>query len=457
MTVTLKIDNCDALPDGGPLEYSSNKRGFDLGRETHLDWTLPDDSRYISGRHCEVRYEKNHYWLYDISRNGTFLNGSQDRIKSPYQLQDGDRLAIGHYIVTVFVQDVGGSDFVEEEFGAAEQNYASASDDIWAIDGSVPDPIDRRDLMPPKEYGQRAPDFSEQYLEIPEMRSDPKFDAAGNVQPAPRGVENVFASSSEDNPFGVSQPPLEPFQNLSPSPAEEPPQFSPPSAPMPAPVDIATANQNPPVQSVAAQQAIPPVAVPQSADTSELLRYIAEGAGVSADCFSQSDPAETGREIGAVLRVVIEQMAQLLKARAAAKTMAKSSNRTMISAMDNNPLKFVPTTEEMFDVMFGRRKAGYLGAQASLEHGFSDLKTHEYATYAAMQKALARLLEDFSPESVEDKLHNSAFSSKGAKAWETYVARWEAMSEQHENGVLDLFLNHFADAYDKASRSKKNQ
>lgn len=161
------------------------------------------------------------------------------------------------------------------------------------------------------------------------------------------------------------------------------------------------------------------------------------------------------QEIGAVLRVAVEQMAQLLKARAAAKTMSKSSNRTMISSMDNNPLKFVPTTDEMFDVMFARRKAGYLGAKESFDHGFEDLKIHEFSTYSAMQKALGRLLEDFSPDSIEDKLPSSAFTSKSSKAWETYVARWEAMSEPHENGVLDVFLKYFADAYDEASKSKK--
>ena len=83
MTISLKIDNFDALPDGGPLTYQAHRRGFEIGRE-HRDWTLPDPNMFISGRHCEVRFEKGGYWLYDVSRNGTFLNGSQQRIKSPH-------------------------------------------------------------------------------------------------------------------------------------------------------------------------------------------------------------------------------------------------------------------------------------------------------------------------------------------------------------------------------------
>ena len=46
----------------------------------------------------------------------------------------------------------------------------------------------------------------------------------------------------------------------------------------------------------------------------------------------QSDIAA---EIGTVLRTMVEELAILLKARAAAKVLAKSGNRTMISAVDN--------------------------------------------------------------------------------------------------------------------------
>ena len=38
----------------------------------HLDWTLPDPTRFISGKHCEVRYRDGGYWLHDVSTNGTF-------------------------------------------------------------------------------------------------------------------------------------------------------------------------------------------------------------------------------------------------------------------------------------------------------------------------------------------------------------------------------------------------
>jgi type VI secretion system protein ImpI len=104
MTLRLSIENMDRLPDGGPLRVEVRGRGLDLGRDAHLDWTLPDPSRSISSKHCEIRFRDGGYWLHDVSTNGTFVNGSQYRLDAPYLLRDGDRLGIGPYIIAVAVQ-----------------------------------------------------------------------------------------------------------------------------------------------------------------------------------------------------------------------------------------------------------------------------------------------------------------------------------------------------------------
>jgi type VI secretion system protein ImpI len=76
MGLTLTIENESSLPDGGPLSVRvTGKRGLDIGRDSHLDWTLPDPTRFISSKHCEVRYRDGGYWLHDVSTNGTLLNG----------------------------------------------------------------------------------------------------------------------------------------------------------------------------------------------------------------------------------------------------------------------------------------------------------------------------------------------------------------------------------------------
>ena len=104
MALVLAIENEARLPDGGPLSYKlSGRRGIDIGRDSHLDWTLPDPSRFISGKHCEIRYREGVYWLHDVSSNGTFVNGSDKRMQGPHRLRNGDRLEIGQYIISVAI------------------------------------------------------------------------------------------------------------------------------------------------------------------------------------------------------------------------------------------------------------------------------------------------------------------------------------------------------------------
>jgi type VI secretion system protein ImpI len=208
------------------------------------------------------------------------------------------------------------------------------------------------------------------------------------------------------------------------------------------------------VRPASARAFEPPLASSSPGGSDAILRAIATGAGVSPDVFLQRPAGDVAAEIGMVLRTVIEELALLLKARAAAKVLAKSGNRTMISAVDNNPLKFVPRPEEVLEIMFAKQRAGYLDAKHSIDEAFRDLKTHEFATYAAMQKALSRLLEDLSPDAIEKKVSSSTFSSKKARSWEIFQATWEAKEKPHENGMLDVFLAYFSDAYAKASKPR---
>jgi len=449
MTINLKIDNLDALPDGGPLSYRSQGRGFEIGRE-HRDWTLPDPNMFISGRHCEVRYEKGGYWLYDFSRNGTFVNGSRQRIKNPHRLADGDRIQIGHYFVTVSIDEGEDAPIGDDPLPPAR---AASVDDIWDTGAPSPPPIDRRELMPPQRRGQRSADFSEQFLEMP-IKPLPELDSGRAPAQRPGNADPFGASQpAQAAPFGGDAPSESPFASGA--------SFVPPPLPAAAPFSLQSEGFAPPpsppptpVRPASARAFETPLASSSPGGSDAILRAIATGAGVSPDVFLQRPAGDVAAEIGMVLRTVIEELALLLKARAAAKVLAKSGNRTMISAVDNNPLKFVPRPEEVLEIMFAKQRAGYLDAKHSIDEAFRDLKTHEFATYAAMQKALSRLLEDLSPDAIEKKVASSAFSSKKARSWEIFQATWEAKEKPHENGMLDVFLAYFSDAYAKASKPR---
>ncbi|CCV11973.1 type VI secretion system-associated FHA domain protein TagH [Mesorhizobium sp. STM 4661] len=354
MFIRLQINNVDALPAGISTGYAARDRSFEIGREA-CDWTLSDPDKFISGRHCEVRYDAGAFWLHDISRNGTFINGSSQRMAGPHRLGHGDRLLIGRYVILVAIDDERATT------GHPQSNHGSTQREMPVATG--------RPLS---------------------FENEPFFNAAAEQRSGQRAPAPTFSS----------QP------------------------------------------------------TPLSSTRDEVLREIAIGAGISPELLQSRDPHEVAAEIGTVLRTVVEELALLLKARAAAKVLAKSTHRTMISAEDNNPLKFVPGTDDILEIMFARRRAGYLDARRSIEDAFRDLKTHEFATYAAMQAALSRLLDDLSPEAIGKKLPPTSFSSKKGLAWDAFVAKWRTMEEAHENGMLDIFLAYFSEAYAKADKQK---
>ena len=137
--LALRIENETTLPDGGPLGITvEGTRGIDIGRDQYLDWTLPDPSRFISGKHCEIRWRDGAYWLHDVSTNGTFLHGADGRLKAPHKLRDGDRFSIGHYIIIANVS--GGSEAAAAVAASAAPDY----DNLWEPAGEVAPPIEAR-------------------------------------------------------------------------------------------------------------------------------------------------------------------------------------------------------------------------------------------------------------------------------------------------------------------------
>jgi type VI secretion system protein ImpI len=163
------------------------------------------------------------------------------------------------------------------------------------------------------------------------------------------------------------------------------------------------------------------------------------------------------QELGLLLRLVVENMRQLLSARLEARRLARTSNQTMIQALDNNPLKFSPTAEDALRLMFGPPTKSYLDARRTLEQSFGDLKTHQIKTYAAMQNAMRMLLEDLDPQKIEaqseaDRGLAGVVGSRKARLWDAYVTRWQAKSGRQENGMVDAFMQYFADCYDRSGK-----
>ncbi|MDH3978383.1 MAG: FHA domain-containing protein, partial [Gammaproteobacteria bacterium] len=77
--------------------------GGTIGRNSNNDWVLADDSRYVSGQHALIDFQAGAYYLIDTSRNGVYINRSDEPVGRghPQRLFDGDRLKIGDYDIEI--------------------------------------------------------------------------------------------------------------------------------------------------------------------------------------------------------------------------------------------------------------------------------------------------------------------------------------------------------------------
>ncbi|QDG77465.1 type VI secretion system-associated FHA domain protein TagH [Labrenzia sp. PHM005] len=277
MQITLRIENVDRLETGGQVSYTCSDRGFDIGRHEHLDWSLPDPHRVISGKHCEVRFEGNGFVLYDMSTNGTFMNGSPNRMDKPHGLKSGDRFMIGDYIISV---DLEGVDAVQ----AAPDPVGAPAGNQWASPfESAPEPA----IPHSAGWPAAAPAAQDPSYPIPEAhnpwgspqtgmegRHAPPSDAPGIGTP----VDDVWSQQghgwgnadpalySPQPETPIQQPPrpaqADPMDHLAPQPDLQPSPDVPPSAPQPFAPSSPAPQEAPPASPFASEDRSAELAAP---------------------------------------------------------------------------------------------------------------------------------------------------------------------------------------------------
>ncbi len=175
------------------------------------------------------------------------------------------------------------------------------------------------------------------------------------------------------------------------------------------------------------------------------------------EAFARANAGNVAEEAGKLLNFVSSQLMAMLAARAEAKALSRSGHRTLIQQSDNNPLKFMPTAEEALRVMLGPKTKGYLDALQTFESSFADLKMHQVASLAAMQAAVTQLFDDLAPDAIAKTTDGkkSLLTNSKAKNWDAYTERWNSKVGRREHGMLGVFLELFAEQYDKLNKRSK--
>jgi type VI secretion system protein ImpI len=467
MTLTLRIENETSLPDGGPLSVViAGKRGVDIGRDAYLDWTLPDPTRFISGKHCEVRWHDGGYWLHDISTNGTFLDGEDSRLRAPHPLRNGDRFLIGRYIIVAELDDQDS----QAHQSAADSKPQAKYGELWDAQGEAAPPIDPRMLKAPRDLAPVKPDFLDWAIDVPSVQASP----TRSPPPEQRSVAEIWDTGGADSWSRTTPKPPPPAPDVVPVPTPRRPVWvtaepDGPWAAQPAPKpESRDAGAGPDAAQMSGDQPDRVARAPHRdfeggadtfagvthGDAAAFVRLVARAARLDDDALAKRDPGELATELGELLRLVTDNMKQLLEARQHAKRLARSSDQTMIQALENNPIKFAPTVDEAMRIMFGPPTRSYLDARRAFTEGFNDLKSHQVKTYTAMQQALTLMFSTFDPAKIEADMQKDrgligAIGSRKARLWDNYVTSWQTRIARNEDGLLNAYMEFFAECYDR--------
>ncbi|MEM6371297.1 MAG: type VI secretion system-associated FHA domain protein TagH [Pseudomonadota bacterium] len=579
--LTLRIENRSDAAGDMPDDISVVGKNVSIGRKMDNDWSLPDTTRFISGRHVRVLFEGGGYLLEDLSTNGTFLNGSTTRVDGKRPLKDGDTIRIGSYIVTVEItaepdttfSQITGAQGVQAPPTAApnrttttgiQRNAATTSagrgaqtpdfsrfqsgatgapgvqrptggismppmanstppatqipddfdDDLLGLTGAAPDPKPTPPVTAPQvSTPPRAPQVSVPPVARPQVsappapqpQAPPPAPPAPDPQPAPppaaaapapQPAQPDATPAFEVTPVPQSGPaptpavetptpeaPTGPFSPADPTAAplvlpdavQPPPQpvvektdmtprglgerFAETAAPRPV-ADVAQdaapqpapapAPEPTPAPEPAPAAAAPTPPAPAPPATNDLLEGFLEGAGIADADQLGFDLHDLGVMLGKCARMGTQEMMQMLQDRSAVKLFVANDDRTMRIASGNNPMKFMVDPDEAFTALFVQPRDGYQTGPDGFDNALTDIRQHQAAMMAAIQPALADMLEGLAPKDIANDAGGGRLGSGARKAWEEYEKRWDARAAQGENGMLDAFIDAFSRRYTQA-------
>jgi type VI secretion system protein len=183
-----------------------------------------------------------------------------------------------------------------------------------------------------------------------------------------------------------------------------------------------------------------------------MLRAFLDGAGLSGAAVEPGDPAASLHHYGEILRELISGVRELMATRALMKSEFRIE-QTVIRVRDNNALKFSVDLEQALRAMLLPQGAGYAEPLAAAREAVADLKAHEIALIAGLEKAVARLLEALAPAELERSIEATGMlasvlpGARKARYWDAYGTLYKKLAEEIREDVHGVFRQSFAEAY----------
>jgi predicted component of type VI protein secretion system len=198
---------------------------------------------------------------------------------------------------------------------------------------------------------------------------------------------------------------------------------------------------------------VPPAAVePPSRGAPDLAAVLA-GAGLEGVTVTP----EVARQFGQILRVVVDGVLEILRARQEVKGEFRI-RPTVIRRRRNNPLKHSVDADDALHNLLVKQGPGYLGPVEAFEDAFKDLRNHQLAMLAGVRVAFDAMFRQFDPERLQrefdrhtPRARKGPFTALQARPdyWDLYRDWVQRLSQDADGTFRTLFGQDFANAYEE--------
>lgn len=396
--------------------------GGSIGRSSENDWVLPDDMRYVSGRHARIVFHKGRYVLQDTSSNGTFINDNERPLgnRNPHELKTGDVLRIGQYHIQVQIDSA--TDFSLDDSAlyakpstgsTSSRRRAPAAGDLGAslrlenlLEASHDTSND--ELKPVNAFGQAVSTRTRalhQTQDLPkEASTAPELDVTSDA--VARRIARL-ARAAEKQQKATQQP-------------------APPTMPQTVPAPATT-----------------------HPDITPGLMAFCRGAGIGAETLPVEAHSRMLHLAGQLLRECLSGL--------------KESNRTQQAqrndlhvtyqkdASDLMPSLERHSIEELIQELLKAHDSRRFDAVQWMRESFSGARRHDVALLEGMRAAFTDFVGRLDPRDLATRFERSA-RRKTMGNWELYGEFYRSLCEMPPDTLPHIFLEVFAQNYEHAAR-----
>ena len=422
MALRMRVISEHRLQLGDKSTFVFGVSGGSIGRSAENDWVLPDDMRYVSGRHARIIFHKGRYLLQDTSSNGTYVNDNDRPLGSqnPHELKSGDILRIGEYHVQVQIDS--STDFSLDDSALYKRSSGSTSTRRRPPPGDLgaslrlenlleaSNDISSDELKPVNAFGQAV---------------SSRTRALHQTQDVPK--ESSTAPELEVDSAAVARR-IARLAKAAAKQQEAKQQSSPPTVPAPSPA---------------------PVSSPPAQDNTPGLQAFCRGAGIGPETLPVDAHARMLHLAGQLLRE------SLLGLKASNRSQQEQRNQLRVTwekqRADMLPSLERHSVEELIQELLKAHDSRRFDAVNWLRESFASTRQHDDAMMRAMFAAFLDFVGRLDPRDLATRFERSS-RRKAMGNWELYGEFYRSLCETPPGTLPHIFVETFAQSYDQVAR-----